>query len=262
MSTQKQLDEANEALTAALRDGEDTTSIRSQIKNLEDKLAGEQQAQAAKTRQARQAKETALQEAAQEVALAEQQEIDQGAQVDGLSELLDGEEPAPVVDDPELQTAARGVAQAQHVFDVASERHQEAQAQVAKLQKRLNEKEAREHTLRQARLAGDEDNAAELHALGLDIEGLRELLADARRQAKDRSPAHEQRALTEARQRLEQVRTHATARVLEQRARQAEQVFIHAHAKFVEAAMAAGEKNRFTAFTPSPDLKFIVYGVY
>ncbi len=261
MKTSEKLEAAREKLAVALREGEDTAAIRKEIKTLETKLATEEKAQADRDRKAKEARTAAVEGAAEKITKGEHEAASDAAHVNGLEQLLPGgEEMVGVENDPDLEAAAQEVAQAQVAFDEARSRYQAAHHEAEKLQQRLQEKQAREHELKQARLSGDEDNAAELHALALDIEGLSELLAAARREADQISPAHEQRALKEAQERLAKVRARLTARVLEQRARQAEQVLIRAHKQLIDAAMAAGEANRFTVFKPTQELKFICFG--
>jgi len=257
-----ELEAAKEELATALRGGKDTSKARAKIKQLEADIKAEQQKAAEAEQAARAAEAEKIAKASATTLTAEKATIAEAATVEGLAESLpEGDTPAELPDDPALAAAVHALTKAQMAFDAANERHQQAQKSVADLRARIDEKRAREAELKQERLSGSDEGAAELHAIALDLEGLAELLTEAQNMVAQLAPEAERKRVAEAETYFSRVKAKQLAATLYQRCEQAEAVLIAAHRALVEASIAADPMaNRFTLFKPSPDLKFITHG--
>ena len=102
--------------------------------------------------------------------------------------------------------------------------------------------------------------AAELALLAADTEALGLLVGDAQAKASASAPEAQRRALQAAQAQMQNVAGHAAFKAARDRVLQAEQVFLKAHAALISAGAAIGERNQFSIFKASNELRRITYG--
>lgn len=127
---------------------------------------------------------------------------------------------------------------------------------------RLSEKERSRDAILSRRITGDEKpgDAAEIALLAADISSLKELVADAHRNAEQYRPTTALRLVADAEKALDTAKKSAVFNAKQARVLALEQAFIQAHAELVAAGAAIGERNPFTIFRASNETRRIVFG--
>lgn len=255
------LADMRDALIAALANGQNTAPLRANITGLESDLAEARRVQAVARRAAVKAADGVIANAAEALATNAHVNIEAGSQVAGLAELA-GETLPTLEQAPELISAAGHVARAQAALEQAEAAYQPAKNQLEMLTNRLQAKQQATATIRNRRNAGDDQpgDAAELALLAADTEALGLLVGDAQAKASASAPEAQRRALQAAQAQMQNVAGHAAFKAARDRVLQAEQVFLKAHAALISAGAAIGERNQFSIFKASNELRRITYG--
>ncbi|WP_443698718.1 hypothetical protein [Pseudomonas sp.] len=254
------LADMRDALIAALANGQNTAPLRANITGLESDLAEARRVQAVARRAAVKAADGVIANAAEALATQAHVNIEAGSQVAGLAELAG--ETLPLEQDPELIFAAGHVARAQAALEQAETAYQPVKNQLEMLTNRLQAKQQATAAIRTRRNAGDDQpgDAAELALLAADTEALGLLVGDSQAKASASAPDTQRRALQAAQAQMQNVAGHAAFKVARDRVLQAEQVFLKAHAALISAGAAIGERNQFSIFKASNELRRITYG--
>lgn len=258
------LELANKNLETALADGSDTTDARYLVVSLQQELEAFQRIAA--DEQARIEAEARAEADKQAAELASQvhKEIEAAATPGGLEEL--NGEPLPALDrNPEIDHASRMIAHAQAKLAAAQERYREQFVKVEKLETRKAEKLAAIDTIKQRRLAGDEqpNDAAELAMLSADAESISGLVTAARNEVVDDRQIYREE-LAQANKYLAQIKQKETLAACKLRAELAEEILLIA----VMAAKIAAKTvfssgtviHPSNAYRPSAELRKMVVG--
>lgn len=148
-----------------------------------------------------------------------------------------------MINHPNIERAARELAQAEADLQDAQQRHEAAQAEVAAVQTRLDAISARRTQIRADLAAGalDDLQAGGLLALAdEDAADLRQLLADAQARAAAASPVAEQNALSLATTALDRAGREIAFQALHGRVVDLEQAFLSALAALYEQGQSLG----------------------
>ncbi len=251
-----QLAAANAALEEALASGGDSTAPRYQIGLIEAEIAAAVRRQREEKAEAERAEQTAIAEAAAEVATRTQDAAVAAVEVPGLAELAGAPLPA-VPQDPAIEAAAREVARCRAALSAAETALKPIADQAQRLTGRLNEKRAAVEAIKARRLSGDEQptDAAEMAMLQADTEALQLLADDARLKAQSADSRQQARAaLAQAEQQLEQARRQTEYRTALDRVELAQRIFLDAFGVMVRAGRAAGQSSPWSAFKANPNL--------
>lgn len=251
-----------DALIAALADGQDTAPLRANIAVLEADLTEARRGEAAARRSSVKAADVAIANAAEALATQAHANIEAGSQVAGLAELA-GEPLAALEQAPELIAAAGHVARAQAALDQAEAARRPALQQLNMLTGRLQAKQQAAAAIRARRNAGDEQagDAEALAMLTADIDGLGLLVGDSQIKASASDLEAQRRALQTAQAQMQSIAGRAAFKAARDRILQAEQVFLKAHTALICAGAAIGERNQFSIYKASNELRRITYGV-
>lgn len=246
-------------LAAALVEGADTAAIRERIASTEAELAAARRtAAAAKAAQAAQ-EAAAIAAAGDALANTEHSVIEAAASLPAV----EGVDLPAIERTPEIEDAARRVAQARAALERAEADHRPLEAQAERLAGRLVEKRTALEALRSRRLAGDEreGDAAEAALLQADSEALQLLVGDARIKAGAATPAAQQAALRAAEQNLERVRAEAIYQQLQHQVRAIETALLAGVDRLVLAGAAVGKRTLRQSYEPAAGLYTLLRGV-
>ncbi|EMN4676136.1 hypothetical protein RFJ04_001324 [Klebsiella variicola] len=249
--------ETKAAIEAKLFLGEETQSLRDNLADLEKQLTEAEKAEAAAERARQQAESEqadqrvaeALDVAHSEVIAAAGDDVVAGVQM-------------PVIDvDPAIANATSRLSAARDRLAREEATYQSHNNKYITLKNRLTDKERARDAILSRRVTGDEkpDDAAEVALLAEDISSLKELVADAHRNAEQYRPTTARRMVTEAEQALSKAHATAVFNAKQARVQELERAFLSAHAELVQASTAVGV-NRFQAFKASNELRTVVYG--
>ncbi|HDX8858934.1 TPA: hypothetical protein RQO47_003951 [Klebsiella michiganensis] len=249
--------ETKSAIEAQLYLGADTQSLRDSLANLEVQLAkaeqveqvAERERQQTESEQADQRIAEALDAAHSEVIAAAGDDVVAGVQM-------------PVIDvDPAIANATARLTAARDRLAREDATYQSHNSKYITLKNRLTDKERSRDAILARRVSGDEKpgDAAEVALLAEDISSLKELVADAHRNAEQYRPVTARRMVTEAEQALSKAHATAVFNAKQARVQELERAFLSAHAELVQASTAVGV-NRFQAFKATNELRTVVYG--
>ncbi|HEC2553941.1 TPA: hypothetical protein R2K55_005776 [Raoultella ornithinolytica] len=249
--------ETKTAIETQLFLGADTQSLRATLIELEKQLADAEQAEVAAERERQQAESEqadqrvaeALDSAHSDVVAAAGDDVVAGVQM-------------PVIDvDPAVANATASLTAARDRLAREEATYQSHNGKYITLKSRLNDKERTRDEILARRVTGDEKagDAAEVALLAEDISSLKELVAEAHRNAEQYRPATARRLVTEAEQALSKVHATAVFNAKQARLLELERAFVAAHAELVQACNTVGI-NKFQAFKASPELRMIAYG--
>lgn len=246
------------AIEAILFSGGDTNSLRDTLANLERELANAEQAEADAARAAKQAEAERANQLAAEAVDAAHAGLVAAA---GSTEVAGVAMPEPE-QDPAIAAAAARLAAARDRLARDQAVHQEHHAKASALRERLNDKVKARDTLLARRNAGEErpGDGGEILLLAADIDSLRTLVATAEAAAEAHLPTVAQRMVNEAEAGLAAAQSRAVFRAKQARLQALEGAFLVAHAEMVQAGFAAGERNKFTMFRASQELRMITHG--
>lgn len=246
-------------LSAALVEGADTAEIRERIASAEVELTAARRT-AADVKAAQVAQEAAAVAAAGDaMADAEHAAIEAAATLPAV----DGVDLPAIERTPEIEDAARRVAQARADLARAEADHRPLVAQAERLAGRLEEKRNALEALRSRRLAGDEreGDAAEAALLQADIEALQLLVGDARLKAGTATPAAQQAALRTSEQNLKRVRAEAVYLQTMRQVRAIEAALFAGVDRLVLTGAAVGKRTQRQAYEPDQRLFALLRGV-
>lgn len=246
-------------LSAALVEGDDTAEIRERITSAEVELTAARRT-AAEAKAAQVAQEVAVVAAAGDaLADAEQAAVEAAATLPAV----DGVDLPAIERTPEIEDAARRVAQARAALERAEADHRPLVAQAERLAGRLAEKRTALEALRSRRLAGDEreGDAAEAALLQADSEALQLLVGDARIKASAAAPAAQQAALRAAELNLERVRAEAIYQQALRQVRAIEAALFAGVDRLVLTGAVVGKRTQRQAYEPDQRLFALLRGV-
>lgn len=258
----EQLAAANAALEEALANGGDSTAPRYQIGLIEAEIAAAVRRQREAKAEAERAQQTAIAEAAAEVATRTQNAAVAAVEVPGLAELA-GAPLAAVSQDPAIEAAAREVARCRTALSAAETALKPVAEQAKRLTGRLGEKRAALEAIKTRRLGGEEkpSDAAEMAMLQADIEALQLLADDARLKAQSADSRQQARAaLAQAENHLEMCRKSLAFEVARTRIAEAERVYLAAWNNAAEAGRAIGKHSPWLEFPASNEMRRAVTG--
>lgn len=244
-------------LTAALERGADTTPFRSAVADIERELdaAHAEQASAERTRQSAEQERLS--------ALSADAIRDAHNDVAGAvgADVVAGVAMSAAIEDPAVTSAASRLAAARDRLANEEAVYQQHNGKTITLRNRIADKERVRDAILARRRDGDEQagDAAEVALLAEDISSLKELAADAHRNAEQYRPGTARRMVQEAESALLKAKAQAVFNTKQARLLELEQAFLAAHADLVQAGSALGV-NRFQAFKASNDLRMIAYG--
>lgn len=257
-----QLSTANAALEEALASGGDSTAPRYQIGLIEAEIAAAVRRQREEKAEAERAQQTAITEAAAEVATRMQDAAVAAVEVPGLAELAGAPLPA-VPQDPAIEAAAREVARCRAALSTAETALKPIADQTQRLTGRLNEKRSTVEAIKARRLSGDEQptDAAEMEMLKADIDALQLMVDDARLKAQSADGRQQARAaLAQAEAHLEMCRKSLAFEVARKSLAEAERVYLAAWNNAAEAGRAIGKHSPWLEFPASNDMRRAVTG--
>lgn len=246
-------------LTAALERGDaDTTPFRNAVVEIERELAAAQAEQANAERAQQRAEQERLSALSADAVRNAQSAVADAAGADVVA----GVDMPAVIDDPAVANAAARLAAARDRLAREEATYRSHSEKYATLQKRLQDKERSRDEILARRRSGDEKpgDAAEVALLAEDISSLKEMVADAHRNAEQYRPNTARRMVSEAEAGLAQAQTRAVLRAKQERVKALEAAFIEAHREMVDAGVAAGERNPVGLFQASQGLRVIAYG--
>lgn len=246
--------ETKTAIETQLFLGEDTTSLRDTLAELEKQLAEAEQAEAAAERTSQLAE---AEQADQRVAEA----LDAVVAAAG-DDVVAGVQMPEIGVDPAIANATARLAAARDRLAREDATYQAHKVKYITLSSRLGDKERTRDAILARRVTGDEKpgDAAEVALLAEDISSLKELVADAHRNAEQYRPAAARRMVEEAERALRTAQSRAVFIAKQARLQELERAFLAAHAELVEAGLAVGERNKHTLFRASQELRTIAYG--
>ncbi|HIC0149570.1 TPA: hypothetical protein ACWZMF_005117 [Klebsiella pneumoniae] len=249
--------ETKAAIETKLFLGEETQSLRDSLAELEKQLAADEQAEAvaersrqqAEAEQADQRVAEALDAAHSDVVAAAGDDVVAGVQM-------------PEIDvDPAIANATSRLTAARDRLAREETLYQSHNSKHITLKNRLTDKERARDAILSRRVTGDEKpgDAAEVALLAEDISSLKELVADAHRNAEQYRPTTARRMVADAEKALSEAHARAVFNAKQARVLELERAFLNAHAELVQASAAVGV-NRFQAFKASNELRTVVYG--
>ena len=233
--------ETKAAIETKLFLGEETQSLRDSLAELEKQLAAAEQAD--------QRVAEALDAAHSDVVAAAGDDVVAGVQM-------------PEIDvDPAIANATSRLTAARDRLAREETLYQSHNSKHITLKNRLTDKERARDAILARRVTGDEKpgDAAEVALLAEDISSLRELVADAHRNAEQYRPTTARRMVADAEKALSEAHARAVFNAKQARVLELERAFLNAHAELVQASAAVGV-NRFQAFKASNELRTVVYG--
>lgn len=238
--------------------GEETQLLRNDLADLEGQLSKTISAEANEER-ARQASEAKKQaQLADEVTSEVLREVTAAAGSDEVA----GVEMPEVAIEPAIAQAVSRLTYARERLALEEGVYREHSNKHSVLADRLSEKERSRDAILSRRITGDEKpgDAAEIALLAADISSLKELVADAHRNAEQYRPTTALRLVADAEKALDTAKKSAVFSAKQARVLALEQAFIQAHAELVAAGTAIGERNPFTIFRASNETRRIVFG--
>lgn len=250
--------ETKTAIETQLFLGEDTTSLRDTLAELEKQLAEAEQAEAAAERTSQLAE---AEQADQRVAEA-LDAVHSGVVAAAGDDVVAGVQMPEIGVDPAIANATARLAAARDRLAREDATYQAHKVKYITLSSRLGDKERTRDAILARRVTGDEKpgDAAEVALLAEDISSLKELVADAHRNAEQYRPAAARRMVEEAEGALRTAQSRAVFIAKQARLQELERAFLAAHAELVEAGLAVGERNKHTLFRASQELRTIAYG--
>jgi hypothetical protein len=257
---QAAIQRASDDLADVLAAGDDTAGARAALDAARTALQAHQKAQQAAEREHQAAEAAKVDEAA---AAAVEQAQEAVITVVERIELPDGVE-APALDaDPEVAAAAVAFARVRHELERGLPDRQRLQTKIEDLRGRAAAKRSAAEAIKARRLRGVEraGDAAELHTLSQDADGLDGLLADVQQKlaAMKPDPAALQRA-AEAEARLARVQNDAVLRGLVARQRAIEEALVAGARKIRETAFGFGQRNLGSIYVASQGVRDVSTG--
>lgn len=246
-------------LTAALERGDaDTTPFRNAVIEIDRELAAAQAEQASAERARQCAEQGRLSElSANAVSKAHNAVVDAAG-----ADMVAGVDMPTVINDPAVSNAAARLAAVRDRLNREEATYQSHNAKYLNLKGRLTHKEHIRDEILARRVTGDEKpgDAAEVALLAEDISSLKELVADAHRNAERFRPNTSRRTVADAEAELAKAQSRSVYFAKQARLQELERAFLAAHAEMVAAGFAVGERNKHTMFRASPELRAITYG--
>ncbi|CAN1579106.1 hypothetical protein MZ16F84_40740 [Escherichia coli] len=245
-------------LSAALERGDDTVPFRTKVLELENELSAAKKAENAAERSQQRAEQERLGALSADAVRNAQNAVADAAGADVVS----GVAMPAVIDDPAVANAAARLAAARDRLAREEATYQSHNGKYITLKNRLTDKERTRDAILARRVTGDEKpgDAAEVALLAEDISSLKELVADAHRNAEQYRPATSRRMVADAETELKKAQYRGVFLAKQARLQELERVFLAAHAEMVEAGIAVGERNKHAMFRASQELRTIAYG--
>lgn len=253
----EKLNTAREELNSALANGLDTTPFREEVSRLEQQVAAAEQAEAAAERSRQQAEAEQADQRVAEALDAAHSDVVAAAGDDVVAGVQ-----MPEIDvDPAIANATSRLTAARDRLAREETLYQSHNSKHITLKNRLTDKERARDAILARRVTGDEKpgDAAEVALLAEDISSLKELVADAHRNAEQYRPTTARRMVADAEKALSEAHARAVFNAKQARVLELERAFLNAHAELVQASAAVGV-NRFQAFKASNELRTVVYG--
>lgn len=246
-------------LTAALERGDaDTSPYRNAVVAIERELAAAQAEQANAERAQQRAEQERLSSLSSEATRNAQNAIADAAGADVVA----GVDMPAVIDNPAVANAAARLAAARDRLAREEATYQLYSGKYITMKSRLTDKERTRDSILARRVSGDEKtgDAAEVALLAEDISSLKELVADAHRNAEQYRPNTARRMVADAEAELAKAQSRSVYLAKQARLQELERAFLAAHTEMVEAGFAVGERNKHTMFRASQELRAITYG--
>ena len=245
-------------LSAALERGDDTVPFRTKVLELENELSAAKKAESYAERARQQAEtEQADQRAAETINECHQ------AVVSSIGDTAIAGVQMPEIDvDPAIASAASRLSYARDRLAREEATYQSHNGKYITLKNRLNDKERSRDAILARRVTGEEKpgDAAEVALLAEDISSLKELVAEAHRNAEQYRPSTARRMVADAETELKKAQSRSVFLAKQARLQELERAFLAAHAEMVEAGIAVGERNKHAMFRASQELRTIAYG--
>lgn len=253
---------AEKALASALIAGADTAPARAALEEARKAAAAERDAADQAARAAAKADQAAAQQAEADTA---------GQAQDQVADVIEAIEAAPdadalpaPVESPIVKLAAQQLAQARTALAKADVPQAAAIAERDALRARLEPKAIELEAIRARRSAGDEQpgDAANMVALGMDIEDLGNMLAPLEAAVAAAAPAAQQRAVVDAEAALVAAQRRAVVDGMAERVRLLEAHFTAQVRTLRLAAAERGMYNLGSIYQPSDALRKVANGAW
>ena len=251
---------AEQALEDALIAGADTGPARAALEAARAAAVAERDAADQAKRAAAEADHAAAQQAEAE---AVEQAQDQVADAIEAIESAPDADPLPApVESSIVRIAAEHLAQARAALAKADAPHAAAIAQRDAVRARLQPKTAELAAIRARRAAGNEqpEDAANMTALGMDIEDLEDMLVPLDAAVAAADPVAQQHAVDAAKVALDAAKKRAELEGMADRVRALEQHFVEQVRRLRLEAQKRGENNFASIFLPSEPLRRLSQG--